>query len=50
MSEPGTGDTPAIDERFRISEIEFDESAAIARSADAEHERKIAIYDLLAEN
>ncbi len=50
MSEPGTVDAPAFDERFRISEIEFDESAAIARSADAEHERKIAIYDLLEEN
>jgi uncharacterized protein (UPF0262 family) len=50
MSDPANGDQLADKEAFRIAAIEFDESAAIARSADAEHERKIAIFDLLEEN
>jgi uncharacterized protein (UPF0262 family) len=48
MNDPAPN--PPADERFRIAEIEFDESAAIARSVDAEHERRIAIFDLLEEN
>jgi uncharacterized protein (UPF0262 family) len=48
MNEPSAAAAPS--ERFKIAAIEFDESAAIARSVDAEHERKIAIFDLLEEN
>jgi len=35
---------------FKLVAIEFDESVALARSTDAEHERQIAIFDLLEEN
>jgi uncharacterized protein (UPF0262 family) len=35
---------------FHIVEIEFDEGANLAPGPDAEHERKIAIFDLLEEN
>lgn len=35
---------------FRIVEISFDERANLAPGPDAEHERKIAIFDLLEEN
>ena len=37
-------------ERDRIVAIEFDEKSVIRRSPDIEHERKIAIFDLLEEN
>jgi uncharacterized protein (UPF0262 family) len=36
--------------RDRIVAIEFDENTVIRRSPDVEHERKVAIFDLLEEN
>lgn len=35
---------------YRLVEIILDESTAVRRSPDVEHERKVAIYDLLQEN
>lgn len=44
-------DAPLSDEKqFKLVAIDFDETAALARSTDAEHERQIAIFDLLEEN
>lgn len=37
-------------EKFKLIAIDFDESAALARSPAAEHERQIAIFDLLEDN
>ncbi|MAU41114.1 MAG: hypothetical protein CMF31_05790 [Kordiimonas sp.] len=34
----------------RICEIELDEKSIISRSAEVEHERRVAIFDLLEEN
>ena len=34
----------------RISQIELDESSIIRRNADIEHERRVAIFDLLEDN
>ncbi|MSO70119.1 MAG: UPF0262 family protein [Alphaproteobacteria bacterium] len=34
----------------RLIEVVIDEAAPVRRSADAEHERRVAIYDLLEEN
>ena len=45
MSAPQTGR-----ERQRISDITLDEHSVVRRSADVEHERAVAIYDLLEEN
>ena len=36
--------------RDRIVAIEFDERSVLRRSPDVEHERKVAIFDLLEEN
>ena len=38
------------DPKKRISEIFLDEKSVVRRSAQVEHERKVAIYDLLEEN
>ena len=35
---------------YRIVDIVLDEKSVVSRSADIEHERKVAIYDLLDEN
>ncbi|MBL4863586.1 MAG: UPF0262 family protein [Rhodobiaceae bacterium] len=35
---------------YRLVEITLDESTVVRRSPDVEHERKVAIYDLLEEN
>ena len=43
MSEP-------VNERLRISEIKLDERTVVRRSPDVEHERAVAIYDLIEEN
>ena len=43
MSEPEN-------ERARISEIKLDERTVVRRSPDVEHERAVAIYDLIEEN
>ena len=37
-------------ENARISEIKLDERSVVRRSADVEHERAVAIYDLIEEN
>ena len=50
MSVEPPEDPPAEEGLFRIKEIAFDETASLGRSADAEHERRIAIFDLLEEN
>jgi uncharacterized protein (UPF0262 family) len=36
--------------RFRLSRVTLDEATLVARGADAEHEREVAIFDLLQEN
>ncbi len=36
--------------RFRIAELVLDERTVMRRSPDVEHERKVAIFDLLEEN
>jgi uncharacterized protein (UPF0262 family) len=40
----------AGDEQGRIIRIEIDEASLAAASADAEHERRVAMFDLLEEN
>lgn len=39
-----------MEDRQRIAKISLDEQSVIRRSAQVEHERKVAIYDLLEEN
>jgi uncharacterized protein (UPF0262 family) len=39
-----------VDDNQRIADIFLDERTVIRRSAHVEHERKVAIYDLLEEN
>ena len=43
-------DGPEQNERFRIAELTLDEKTVVRRSPDVEHERKVAIFDLLEEN
>ncbi len=43
----GGGDSP---DRMRIVRIDLDERSLARATADIEHERKIAVYDLLEEN
>jgi uncharacterized protein (UPF0262 family) len=38
------------DQRNRIVEINLDERSVVRRSPDVEHERAVAIYDLIEEN
>ncbi len=38
------------DETHRIAKIDLDQASLPALSADAEHERRVAVYDLLEEN
>lgn len=42
--------TAAQDSKDRIANIFLDEASVVRRSATVEHERKVAIYDLLEEN
>ncbi|MEM8937142.1 MAG: UPF0262 family protein [Pseudomonadota bacterium] len=44
---PGDGETNAT---HRIAKIDLDERSLAPATADIEHERKVAIYDLLEEN
>ncbi len=37
-------------DRLRICDIKLDETSVVRRSADVEHERAVAIYDLIEEN
>jgi uncharacterized protein (UPF0262 family) len=39
-----------VSERHRIATMTLDERTVVRRSADIEHERKVAIFDLLDEN
>ena len=48
MSEPPASEPG--NERARISEIKLDERSVVRRSPDVEHERAVAIYDLIEEN
>lgn len=41
---------PPTDDKFRIISINLDESTVVRRSADVEHEREVAIFDLLERN
>jgi uncharacterized protein (UPF0262 family) len=50
MSGEDPDDPPAEEGGFRIVAIEFDEAASLALGPNAEHERQIAIFDLLEEN
>ena len=43
-------ETPAGDKSQYIVDITLDEATVVRRSADVEHERAVAIYDLLEEN
>ena len=43
-------DTLDSNSRFRIAELVLDEHTVTRRSPDVEHERKVAIFDLLEEN
>ena len=57
MSDQGTeggteeaAPSPERDESYRIVDLVLDESSVVRRSPDVEHERKVAIFDLLEEN
>jgi uncharacterized protein (UPF0262 family) len=41
---------PAADPSKRIAKLELDEHTVVRRNADIEHERSVAIFDLLEEN
>mgnify|MGYP006223882407 FL=1 len=43
-------DRGVVDSAHRLVRIELDEAGAPRRSAEAEHERAIAIYDILEDN
>lgn len=43
-------DTSQTNDRYRIVELILDETTVVRRSPDVEHERKVAIFDLLEEN
>lgn len=43
-------DTSQANDRYRLVEIILDEATVMRRSPDVEHERKVAIFDLLEEN
>jgi uncharacterized protein (UPF0262 family) len=47
MAAPASSDTPAAS---KLIAIELDDSLSGGPSPDVDHERKVAIYDLLAEN
>lgn len=49
-SETGTSAAPASQASGHLVKIELDELVTPRRSAEAEHERAIAIYDILEEN
>ena len=42
--------SPERDESYRIVDLVLDETSVVRRSPDVEHERKVAIFDLLEEN
>ena len=47
---PETPDGPHADPKKRIVSIVLDEASVVRRSPEVEHERKVAIFDLLEEN
>src|SRR5690606_20985288 len=52
QSESGGRETDAVPQgaAFRIVDLVLDEHTVVRRSPDVEHERKVAIFDLLEEN
>lgn len=52
MTEEPAGETPgkAAGDSQRLINITLDDSSVVRRSAEVEHERAVAIYDLLEEN
>ena len=44
------GETISADNPYRIVDLTLDEKIVVRRGPDVEHERKVAIYDLLEEN
>jgi len=42
--------TPEKNDRLKLCDIKLDERTVVRRSPDVEHERAVAIYDLLEEN
>jgi uncharacterized protein (UPF0262 family) len=48
-AEPSTLD-PAADPRRRIAKVALDERTVVRRSPEVEHERAVAIFDLIEEN
>jgi uncharacterized protein (UPF0262 family) len=48
-AEPSTPD-PAADPRRRIAKVALDERTVVRRSPEVEHERAVAIFDLIEEN
>lgn len=44
------GETTSADNPYRIVDLTLDEKIVVRRGPDVEHERKVAIYDLLEEN
>jgi len=49
-SNDGINTTPDAAGAFRIADLILDERTVVRRSPDVEHERKVAIFDLLEEN
>ena len=50
MADTDTPDTKSPDDRQRIVNITLDEKSVVRRSPEVEHERRVAIFDLLEEN
>ena len=50
MSTDADTDTDPKDPRFHIASLDLDEQTVVRRSADVEHEREVAIFDLLEQN
>ena len=50
MTETTSNGAQGADSKYRIIDLVLDEHSVVRRSPDVEHERKVAIYDLLEEN
>jgi uncharacterized protein (UPF0262 family) len=46
----GSGQTDGGDRQFRLIHLELDEESFVSRNADVEHERRVAVFDLLEAN
>src|SRR6202795_1318782 len=47
---PGAGENPPANSRQRIARVTLDERTVVRRSPEVEHERAVAIFDLIEEN